>query len=102
MSDTATKTTATRNVFETREGTFKDVLAALVLKNVGKPIKLDEATKKLYGDTSPEWRTATKMVILGLNVAIKTKKLPCNKIVFEGRGEEATFMLSRKSAAKRK
>jgi hypothetical protein len=88
---------STTNVFETRDGTFKHLLAQKVLKNVGKPVNLDDATILLYGDTCPEFRIATKMVVLGLNDAIKNKRLPFKKIVFEGRGEKATFTLTRKT-----
>ena len=93
----ASKTAARRGIFQTRPDTFKDQLAAYVLAHKGKPINLDTATKHLYGDTSAEWRIATKMVVLGLNVAIEELKLPFQKIKFSGKGEDATFILVTKS-----
>lgn len=86
-----------REVFGTREGYNLDKLTGLLVKNVGKEIKLIDAAKQVYAKGKPEQnRNKIKYVVLGVNRQIKRNKLSYKPVTFSGAGEEATMILAYK------
>lgn len=93
----ATKTSAPVE-FGTRAGTNLDKVTAYLHARKNKPVKLDELAKAIYKSATMINRNKIKMVIVGLNMTIEAYKLPYAKVVFSGRGEDATLTLASKSA----
>jgi hypothetical protein len=92
----ATKTSAPVE-FGTRAGTNLDKVIGFLHARKGKPVKLNELAKLLYKSVTAKSRNNTKMVIVGLNMTIEAYELPYAKVVFTGRGDDATLTLAPKA-----
>jgi hypothetical protein len=87
-----------REEFGTREGTNLEKVTAYLHARKNKPVKLDELAKAVYKSATKANRMKVKMVVVGLNMTIEAYELPYAKVVFTGRGEDATLTLASKSA----
>jgi hypothetical protein len=96
---TITKATTlkAREQFGTREDTNREKVLVHLFAAKGKPVNLDKVTKAVYGKVDDANRAKVKMTIVGLNIMIRTSKLPFKPVSFEGRGDEATFGLFSKA-----
>jgi hypothetical protein len=93
MSATITKA---RKEFGTRADSKREKVMVQLYAAKNKPVNLSAVAKKVYGKADEGTRNAVKMTILGLNIMITKGKLPYQQVSYEGRGEEATFMLATK------
>lgn len=93
---------AIRNEFGTREGTNLEKVIAHLYARKNKAVKLDEVAKAVYKSATKANRMKVKMVVVGLNMTIEAYALPYAKVVFEGRGEDATLTLATKVAKGKK
>jgi hypothetical protein len=71
--NTVTKGTEFLEVIEVREGTNREKLALLLIKNVNKSLPISEVCKHVYGKSE---NPALFNVVNGLIVTLKKKKLP--------------------------
>ena len=92
-----TVTLKAREQFNTQEDSFREQVLVHLFASKGKPVNLNKVTKAVYGKVDEANRAKVKMTIVGLNIMIKTAKLPYKPVTFEGRAEEATFGLFSKA-----
>ena len=102
MSSTSkTAIVSIRNEFGTREDTNLEKVTTFLHARKNKAVKLDDLAKAVYKSASTANRMKVKMVVVGLNMTIEAYALPYAKVVFSGRGEEATLSLTSKKVSKK-
>jgi hypothetical protein len=79
--------------FGTRAGGPREKLLLFLNTKKNKRVPLTEASKHVYGNK--EKIVALKMLILGLDMAIKASRLPY-RVEYEGKGEDTSIMLATK------